>query len=727
MKCARPGCAGEIEDGYCNVCGMAPEGVHSSATAAVASTPSAPGAATGTTSSSISTRTGSARTGSRRTGSTRTRRGNLGAGIVDVPPVAERDPSTVVLANPEVAESKRVCGKCGRPVGQSRDGKPGRPTGFCPHCGHPYSFVPKVNAGDLVGGQYECVGCIAHGGLGWIYLAKDKHVSDRWVVLKGLLDSGDEDAMEAAIAERRFLAEIEHPNIVKIFNFVEHDGAGYIVMEYVGGQTLKEIRTAYRSQSGAPLPVAQAIAYLLEMLPAFGYMHSRSLLYNDFKPENVKQTDEQVRLIDLGAVVRMDDARASIYGTVGYQAPEVAQLGVSVASDLYTLARALLVLTVDLKFQTAYVSSLPPVAEAAILERYESFHRFLLKGTNPDRALRFQSAEEMHEQLLGVLHEVVAIDGAVGQPLPSKQFSPELASNPDVADAHALPVPTADPADPNMALLASLASASTDQVVTALEKVKSSPEVRFRLAQAYTLGGDTAKARTVLRDLTAEIGDDWRIAWWTGVIALDEREWEMAIDSFDGVYTAIPGELAPKLALATAYELAGRPADAARWYDLVARTDPGSACARFGLARSRLAAGDRDGAALALRSMSPASRSYAQAQIMLCHVLSIDVDGKGPQLRDLQLASEAIAALNTDVETRITLTRALLESALSLLDEGVITPDGKVHLAGVTLDEWGIRTGLEKACRELARYAPTRAEQIALVDQANRYRPLTLL
>ena len=56
-------------------------------------------------------------------------------------------------------------------------------------------------------------------------------------MLKGLLDSNDQDAMVAALAERRFLAEVEHPNIVKIFNFVEHHGCGYIVMEYVGGST----------------------------------------------------------------------------------------------------------------------------------------------------------------------------------------------------------------------------------------------------------------------------------------------------------------------------------------------------------------------------------------------------------------------------------------------------------------------------------------------------------
>ena len=130
-----------------------------------------------------------------------------------------------------------------------RDGQPGRPEGFCTHCGTRYSFVPKLSRGDLVGGQYEVQGCLAHGGLGWIYLAIDRNVHNRWVVLKGLINSGDADAMAAAAAEALALAEVEHPNIVRIYNFVEHAGSagvpvGYIVMEYVGGQSLKQIRKA---------------------------------------------------------------------------------------------------------------------------------------------------------------------------------------------------------------------------------------------------------------------------------------------------------------------------------------------------------------------------------------------------------------------------------------------------------------------------------------------------
>ena len=141
-----------------------------------------------------------------------------------MPPVPYGDPASAILADPEVAEDKRFCSNCGQPVGRGRDGA-GPDRGLLPQVRRRVLVHPEAVAGDLVAGQYEVLGCLAHGGLGWIYLARDRNVSDRWVVLKGLLDTGDADAMAAAVAERRFLAEVEHPNIVKIYNFVQHRGA----------------------------------------------------------------------------------------------------------------------------------------------------------------------------------------------------------------------------------------------------------------------------------------------------------------------------------------------------------------------------------------------------------------------------------------------------------------------------------------------------------------------
>lgn len=473
--CQRPGCEGSYEDMgsgelYCGTCGLAPvvspggmissppTGItgggrdsgsgRSSSRSSRASRASSRSSRSSTSRRSVSGRLSRSLSGSstssrsvsvRSSGTTTgaSGRNRLGAGLVSVPEVPRPEPHTAVMENPEVPERKRYCSRsdCGAPVGRSRGDRPGRTEGFCTKCGHPYSFVPKLGEGDIVHGQYEVVGCLAHGGLGWVYLAVDRAVSDRWVVLKGLLDTGDQDAMAAAISERRFLAEIEHSNIVRIYNFVEHldqrTGSldGYIVMEYVGGKSLKEIANGRRDPAGKrdPLPVEQACAYGIEALEALGHLHSRNLLYCDFKVDNAIQQQDQLKLIDMGAVRRMDDDESAIYGTVGYQAPEVAEAGPSVASDLYTVARTLAVLTFDFQgYTNVFVDSLPDPENIQVFQTYESFYRLLVRATDPDPARRFASAQEMAEQLTGVLREVVALQTGRPRPALSTLFGPEL-------------------------------------------------------------------------------------------------------------------------------------------------------------------------------------------------------------------------------------------------------------------------------------------------------------
>src|SRR5437868_14363902 len=94
----------------------------------------------------------------------------LGAGLVEIAPVPARDPSDALMENPMVPESRRFCARCDEPVGRGRDAEPGRTSGFCRKCGAPFSFVPKLAPGDPVAGPYEVAGCLAHGGMGWVYL-----------------------------------------------------------------------------------------------------------------------------------------------------------------------------------------------------------------------------------------------------------------------------------------------------------------------------------------------------------------------------------------------------------------------------------------------------------------------------------------------------------------------------------------------------------------------------
>jgi serine/threonine-protein kinase PknG len=632
-----------------------------------------------------------------------------------------------------VPENRRFCATCDEPVGRGQDGTPGRAAGFCRKCGSPFSFEPKLAPGAMVARQYEVVGCLAHGGMGWVYLARDHNVSDRWVVLKGLLNAEDRDATAAALAERRFLAEVEHPNIVKIFNFVEHEGLGYIVMEYVGGQSLKQILTARRDGNGGepdPLPPEQAIAYVLEILPALGYLHELGLLFCDFKVDNVIQTRHSLKLIDLGGVYRLDEPTSALFGTTGYQAPEIATLGPSIPSDLFTVARTLAVLCIDFRgYQSTYKYTLPPQESVPVLARYDSLYRFLLKGTasNPDD--RFQSAEETADQLVGVLREIVADREGVPVSAPSKLFTAPMRAGLERPDSRILPRPQVSNDDPSAGYLATISAADSAELIAQLRAApQRTVEVNLRLAAAMIDDGSLEEAEAELAEVEAGDPWEWRVAWYRGVAALAGKHPDQARASFERVYYAVPGELAPKLALGLACEFervpGGDMAAAGRWYEIVARTDPSITSASFGLARSRLDAGDRAGALAAYERVPDASSGYLDAQTARIRCLSRDGEGD-PALQELLAAGSALEALPVEGEQRERLAADLLESALRMTLSGRASDDGRMRLLGLPLVERDVRLALERSYRELARHAPSRAQRIALVDDANRVRPRT--
>ncbi len=248
----------------------------------------------------------------------------LGAGLVEVAPVPARDPASAIMENPEVPENRRFCSRCDEKVGRSRNGNPGRTEGFCRSCGHPFSFTPKLHAGELVGGQYAAG--LPRARRPRLGVPGPRPQRERAVGRpEGPARHRRRRLLAAATAERAFLAEVEHPNIVKIYNFVRHGESGYIVMEYVGGRSLKDILLSTRAEHGdqASLPLGQVIAYGLEVLSALGYLHGVGLLYCDFKPDNAIQSEEQLKLIDLGGVRRAFDVDSPIFGTPGYQSPEI--------------------------------------------------------------------------------------------------------------------------------------------------------------------------------------------------------------------------------------------------------------------------------------------------------------------------------------------------------------------------------------------------------------------
>ncbi|ETD33391.1 serine/threonine protein kinase [Williamsia sp. D3] len=706
--------------------------------------------------------------------SSRSRR-RMGGGLVDVPRVFDIEPADAVMDHAVVAEGKRNCWKCGRPVGRQSGPGAGPLTGVCGHCGARYSFVPGLAKGTMVADQYEISGAIAYGGLGWIYLAIDRNVSDRPVVLKGLLNSKDAQAQAVALAERQFLASVSHPGIVKIYNFVEHvdpvgNTFGYIVMEYVGGSTLKDI-TAVDGECGPGrklLTPEQAIAYLLEVLPAVNYLHSVGLVYNDIKPENIMVGSEDVKLIDLGAVSPIN-GYGHLYGTPGFQAPEIVKTGPQIATDIYSLGRTLAVLTVDMPMEKGrYLDGLPDPSEAKVFADNPSFYRLLQRATHPDPTKRFASADEMAGQLLNVLRELVAAHSGVPRPGLSTVFSPqrttfgtEMMLAPvdgilepvraqiklDTTDVvAALPVPLVDQSDPAAGLLNSTALSEPSQTLDSIRSAREgglssvigtdpsdhhpSREIDLIEARAYLELGDAQTALDLLNQATEHHGKSWRTEWFLGLCALLMNDVEVAHARFNDVLAAMPGEVAPKLAVAATAELMNNHDVALQHYRTLWQTDRAIVTAAFGLARMRFAGGDIDGAVKALDDVPPTSRHYNAAS---CTAILTLVHGRDPaevteeQLRE---AARRLDAMSDTEPRKQRLVILVLGIAIGWIhrrpDQSPTDASARGDILGYPFNDHGLRVGCEQSLRRLARGTMNRTQRFLLVDLANFIRPHTL-
>jgi serine/threonine-protein kinase PknG len=624
------------------------------------------------------------------------------------------------MANPEVPENKRYCAKCKT--------KLHRVKGFCPKDGTEYNFELQLKAGDIVHGKYEIKGPIAFGGLGWIYLARDI-VLLRYVVMKGLLNSADESATKAAVAEREFLARVSHPKIVPIYDFIQHGAQGFIVMEYVKGRSIQSIR-----KERGPLPVEEAISYILGILPAFTYLHEHGLVYCDFKPENVMFDDDDVKLVDLGGVRRINDPNGDIYGTRGYTPTEAAVNPLPV-SDLYTVGRSLATLIMDFKYMTDYEHSLPAPTEQPVLATNEALYRWLLRATHNDPDQRFQSAEEMGGQLYGVLREIVALKTGP-KPAESNVFTydnlidPEDVRGTRAPEARLLPALKMDPTDlaANDLLRLSGVADPKQRASMLLALVNQygsrSVEARLRYADSLLVQREYHLANEVLDGLAAEDPFNWKVPWYRGKEFLTAGDANAARTAFDQVYFEMPGEVAPKLAIGFAAEQAGEFEVATVFYERVAKTDPNNTTAVFGLARRLQARNDFSGAASALDMVPPSHSLYLQSRMALVRVLMHDETNIDDP--DLERAAHTIEAISADGADLHQLSAKLLSAAAGMISTGKLKEDRARTLLGNPIDQDNLRKGAEAEYRKAARFATSARKRQALVDRANEIRPVTL-
>ena len=220
--------------------------------------------------------------------------------------------------------------------------------------------------------------------------------------------------------------------------------------------------------------------------------------------------------------------------------------------------------------------------------------------------------------------------------------------------------------------------------------------------------------------------------WYRAITLLSREKASEAAKLFDQVYFDLPGEIAPKLALGMAAELAGNLDLAIHMYDSVSRTDASYVSAVFGLARCLHSKGDRKSAVSALNRVPQTSAIYVRSKVEAARILiSADFSNHKvavPELADIEAASSVCESIVLQGASRQILHQEVLIRTLDYFHfkkKDTKTSVKGTKILGNALDETHIRLDLERSLRSLARMS-NGAERIRLVERANQLRPRTL-
>ena len=151
--------------------------------------------------------------------------------------------------------------------------------------------TPKID-------RYAVLEVLGQGGMGTVYSVYDDTL-DRRVALKFINGPDSEDARTRMLREAQAMAQLNHPNVVPVFDFGEHDGCLFLVMEYVEGATLRQW------QDAAPRDWTEVLDKYIQAGRGLEAAHARGLVHRDFKPHNaVVGSDDRVRVLDFGLAVK---------------------------------------------------------------------------------------------------------------------------------------------------------------------------------------------------------------------------------------------------------------------------------------------------------------------------------------------------------------------------------------------------------------------------------------
>lgn len=270
--------------------------------------------------------------------------------------------------------------------------------------------------GAVLGGRYQLQERIGMGGMSVVYRALDRDTHSI-VAIKTLKAEycSDLEFVRRFQNEIKATAELQHPNIVEIFDQGEEDGMPYIVMEFIEGITLKDYIIALQT-----LKWKDAFSVTSKVLSAVACAHGHKVIHRDIKPQNIMITDEgQIKLTDFGIArvvsASTKQAKPDSAGSVHYLSPEQARGGlVDERSDLYSIGIMLYeMVTGVVPFDgESHVSIALKHIDGHIVPPHTvdpeipvGVSDFIMVATNKNPLQRFQSAEEMADRMKKVARE----------------------------------------------------------------------------------------------------------------------------------------------------------------------------------------------------------------------------------------------------------------------------------------------------------------------------------
>ncbi|MBD2097448.1 protein kinase [Trichocoleus sp. FACHB-591] len=282
---------------------------------------------------------------------------------------------------------------------------------FCLHCGQPLRVERQIR-------QYQILRALGQGGMGTTYLAWDAaHASTAQTAPQQLgrsplrvLKEMNADMATVAKAqelferEARILQTLQHPGIPQFFDYFVEDGKKYLVMEMIQGQDLEK-----RIYQQGPVGLKLALKWMVQACQVLDYMHRQHppVIHRDIKPANlmVRHRNQQIVVLDFGAVKEFGTPLGTRIGAEGYSAPEQEQGQPVTQSDLYAIAPTLVFLVTgetpykfyrkrgaEYRFRPEGIPTITPRLQA-VLERV----------THPQVGERYQTAQELAQALASCL------------------------------------------------------------------------------------------------------------------------------------------------------------------------------------------------------------------------------------------------------------------------------------------------------------------------------------